>query len=58
MADVDDADARLHLLEHEGVEPLDVLRAERRRGLVQQERLRPRQQRFCDLEELSLRQWE
>ena len=45
MADVDDADPGPALLEDERVEPLDVLRPERRRRLVEEEHLRPGEQR-------------
>ena len=45
--------ARL-LLEHERVEALDVLRPERRRRLVEEQHLRPGEQRLDDLEELPL----
>ena len=54
VADVEDADARPRLLEHEGVEALDVLRPERRGGLVEEQHLRPGQQGLGDLEELPL----
>ena len=56
VADVDDADSCPHLLEHECVEALDVLRPERRGGLVEEQHLRPGQQGFRDLQELSLGQ--
>ena len=54
VADVDDADAGAALLEHERVEPLDVLRPERGRRLVEEQHLRLGEQRLDDLEELSL----
>ena len=54
VAHVHDADALARLLEHERVEVLDRLRAERGRRLVEEQHLRPRQQRLRDLEELPL----
>ena len=54
VADVDDADAGAALLEHERVQPLDVLRPERRRRLVEEQHLRPGEQRLDHLEELPV----
>jgi hypothetical protein len=56
VADVHDADAGSAPLEHELVQLCDFLRAERRRRLVEEEHLRPRQQGFDHFQELSLRE--
>ena len=44
MADVDDADSCAALLEHQRVQPLDILRPERGRRLVEEQHLRPGEQ--------------
>src|SRR5204862_7069740 len=50
VADVRDANAGAALLEHERVQPLDLLRPECGRRLVEQKRLRSREQSLHDLE--------
>ena len=54
VADVDDADPCAALLEHQLMEPLDVVGPERGRRLIEEQDLRPGEQRLDDLEELSL----
>ena len=54
VADVDDPDASPALVEHQRMEPLDILRPERGRRLVEEEHLRPGEQDLDDLEELPL----
>ena len=56
MADVDDADPGAALLEHERVEALHLLGPEGRRRLVQEQDLRPGEQRLDHLEQLPLGQ--
>src|SRR5262249_50643605 len=54
VADVDDPDAGAAALVDERVQLLHLVRAERRRRLVEQQHLRPGEQRLDDLEELAL----
>ena len=58
VADVDDPDAGAAPFVNERVQMIDVLGAEGRRRLVEEQHLRLGEQRLDDLEELSLRERE